>query len=139
MHFSAIVFAVLSVMAPFIDAVTVSYHTEFSDPNFSLNGVACSDGANGLERHDFRTLGDLPRFPMVGSVAAVGGWNSPNCGTCWKLTYEGKEVTILAIDHCASGFDLSAEAMDILTDGRAHELGRIDADAVQVSASECGM
>ncbi|KAJ6441204.1 cerato-platanin domain-containing protein [Purpureocillium lavendulum] len=137
MHFSGILFAALSVLVPFITAETVSWHPDFSNAGFSLNGVACSDGANGLQRKGYRTLGDLPTFPMIGSVSRVAGWNSPNCGTCWKLTHEGRTVTILAVDHCASGFDLSLEAMNALTGGRGVELGRIDAQAVQVPATEC--
>ncbi|GJN82874.1 hypothetical protein PLIIFM63780_006419 [Purpureocillium lilacinum] len=139
MHFSAILFAVLSVFVPFINAVTVSWHPDFSNSGFSLNGVACSDGANGMQKHGFWKLGDLPTFPMIGSVSAIAGWNSPNCGTCWKITYGGKSVTVLAIDHCAAGFDLSIEAMNVLTGNRANELGRIEAEAVQVASKECGM
>ncbi len=76
---------------------------------------------------------------MIGSVDAIAGWNSPSCGTCWRLTYEGHSVTVLAIDHCAAGFDLSSEAMNKLTNGRAVELGRVDAVAEPVSTSECGL
>jgi len=124
---------------PLTNPPAVSWHPDFSNSGFSLNGVACSDGANGMQKHGFWKLGDLPTFPMIGSVSAIAGWNSPNCGTCWKITYGGKSVTVLAIDHCAAGFDLSIEAMNVLTGNRANELGRIEAEAVQVASKECGM
>lgn len=61
------------------------------------------------------------------------------CGTCWQLTYGGRTINVLAIDHTATGFNLAEAAMNELTNGQAAALGRVDATAVQVAASECGL
>jgi hypothetical protein len=102
--------------------------------------VSCSDGANGLiTRYHWQTQGQIPRFPYIGGVQAVAGWNSPNCGTCWKLTYSGKTIYVLAVDHSAAGFNIGLDAMNALTNGNAVQYGRVDATASQVAVSNCGL
>lgn len=120
-------------------SVTVSYDNAYDDSGASLDTVACSDGSNGLLTKHFTTFGSLPSFPRVGGAAAVAGWNSPNCGTCWQLTYNGVSVNVLAIDHTDEGFNISEEAMNLLTNGQAVDLGRVTATATQVAASVCGL
>jgi Cerato-platanin len=80
----------------------------------------------------------------IGGAAAIKSWNSPNCGTCWQLTYtndKGKSTSInlLAVDVSDDGFNVSLEAMNALTNNLATELGRIDVQSVQVDASTCGL
>ncbi|KAF4449178.1 putative SnodProt1 precursor [Fusarium austroafricanum] len=121
-------------------AATVSYDPGYDQKGRSLDVVSCSDGKNGLEtRYGWKTQGQIPKFPYIGGAQAVAGWNSPNCGTCWKLTYKGKSINVLAIDHAASGFNISPTAMNALTNGQAIKLGRVDATAVQVPVSNCGL
>jgi hypothetical protein len=72
--------------------VTVSYDNTYDASGGSLSTVACSDGANGLLTKGFTTFGSLPSFPNIGGAAAVPGWNSTNCGTCWALSFNN--VTI---------------------------------------------
>lgn len=60
-------------------------------------------------------------------------------GNCYQITYSGKSVYMLAIDHAADGVNMSFEAMDDLTDGQADFLGRIDATVTLTSASNCGL
>lgn len=48
-------------------------------------------------------------------------------------------MTVLAVDHAGAGFNLALKAMNDLTNGQAVALGRIDATAVQVAASACGV
>ena len=69
----------------------------------------------------------------------MAGWNSPSCGTCWRLEYQGKSVNILAVDHADSGYNIGLKAMNTLTNGQAVQLGRVDAKATQVDASACGI
>jgi hypothetical protein len=107
-------------------------------PTTSLNNVACSNGNNGLVTKGFPTFGKLPSFPGVGGVFAVKGWNSPECGSCWKLTYGGKSIYVTAIDTISDGFDISLKAMNILTNNQAQALDSIDAQATQVARSFCG-
>jgi len=76
----------------------ISYHLYNSGD--SLNTVACSDGANGLEtRWGYSTLS--PLYPAVSAWSAVT-WNSPNCGKCIQLTNpsNGNTAYVTAIDQC---------------------------------------
>ncbi|KAH8909154.1 SnodProt1 [Coniochaeta sp. PMI_546] len=121
-------------------ATTVSYDTGYDDGSRSLSVVACSDGPNGLEtKYGWQTQSQVSRFPYIGGVEAVAGWNSPSCGTCWSATYNGKTIYILAVDHAASGLNIALDAMNDLTNGQAVFLGRVDAAVAQVDLSNCGL
>ena len=85
------------------------------------------------------TQGSLPAFPHIGGASTISGWNSPSCGSCYTLTWEGKSVTILAVDHAGAGFNIGQIALDELTGGRAVELGGVDAEWVEVGAGACGL
>ncbi|KAF5683596.1 eliciting plant response [Fusarium denticulatum] len=123
-----------------VSATTVSYDPGYGQSGRALTAVACSDGKNGLiTRYKWKTQGQIPKFPYIGGAQAVAGWNSPNCGTCWKLTYKGKSINVLAIDHTDSGFNISPAAMNALTNNQAVKLGRVDATATQVAISNCGL
>ena len=119
-------------------ADTVSFDTAYDQASQSLATVSCSDGANGLLTKGFTTFGSLPSFPFIGGAAAVAGFNSAACGTCWSLTFKGTTINVLAIDH-STGFNIAEEAMNNLTNGNAVAFGRIDATAQQVNASLCGL
>nr|ABE73692.1 eliciting plant response-like protein [Trichoderma atroviride] len=130
----------LALFTAAVSADTVSYDTGYDDASRSLTVVSCSDGANGLiTRYHWQTQGQIPRFPYIGGVQAVAGWNSPSCGTCWKLTYSGKTIYVLAVDHSAAGFNIGLDAMNALTNGNAVQYGRVDATASQVAVSNCGL
>ena len=120
-------------------AVTVSYDQTYDNASGSLDTVACSDGPNGLETKGYTTFGSLPHFPNIGGAAAVAGWDSPQCGTCWQLTYNGKSINVLAIDHTDAGFNIALEALNTLTNNQGTFLGRINATATQVASSVCGL
>lgn len=130
---SAILFAVPSI------ADSVSFDTVYDNKAQSLATVACSDGSNGLLTKGFKTFGDLPSFPNIGGAAAVTGFNSAGCGTCWALTFNGTTVNVLAIDVASPGFNIAEAAMNTLTKGQAVFLGRVNATAKQVAASVCGL
>jgi len=78
---------------------------------------------------------------MVGASAEVPGWNSPQCGKCFKINYKGNNIYVTAVDHAGTGFVLSKAAMDALTGGQATAIGRITTGAayVQVAQSFCKM
>ncbi|OSX64905.1 hypothetical protein POSPLADRAFT_1178475 [Postia placenta MAD-698-R-SB12] len=142
MKFSSIVVSFTALLVPTVFAqttVTVSYDQTYDTGSQSLNTVACSDGPNGLESKGYTTFDSLPDFPYIGGAAAVGGWDSAECGTCWALTYDGITINVLAIDSTLSGFNIALTAMNALTDNQAEFLGRVDASAVQVDASVCGL
>lgn len=118
----------------------MSYDLGFEDADRSLEAVTCSNGANGIiDRWGWETQGEIPDFPNIGGAYVVTGWNSSGCGTCWKLEFDGNSVNILAIDLATDGFNIGLTAMNTLTDGKAEELGRIDATATQVDLAECGI
>ena len=139
MQFKAIAVAALALFASSALGVTVSYDQTYDSSSTSLANVACSDGTNGLLTKGFTTFGSLPHFPNIGGAAAIAGWNSASCGTCWQLTYNGKSINVLAVDHTDSGFNIALEAMNTLTNNQAVFLGRVDATARQVAASNCGL
>lgn len=128
----------LAALFSVASADIVRYNTFYDNPGTSLNDVACSNGDNGLVTKGFATFGSLPSFPAIGGVFAVSGWNSPECGSCWELTYNGKSIYVTAIDTISDGFDISLEAMNILTSNQAQQLDSIDAYAKQVGACFCG-
>lgn len=137
MKFTTILSATL-LFAGSVFADTVSYDQTYDNKGQSLATVACSDGANGLLTRGFTTFGSLPSFPFIGGAAAIPGWNSTQCGTCWNLAFNGTSINILAIDH-STGFNIALEALNKLTNNNAVQIGRINAVATQVAASVCGL
>ncbi|CAL1703220.1 unnamed protein product [Somion occarium] len=137
MQFTFVTVVLSFVAATF--ATSVSFDPTYDQASASLGNVACSDGSNGLITKGFDTFGSLKNFPNIGGAAAVEGWNSAACGTCWKLTYNGQSINVLAIDVAIDGFNVSEEAMNTLTGGQAEQLGRVDATVEQLDASACGL
>ncbi|KAG6831215.1 hypothetical protein H0H92_012012 [Tricholoma furcatifolium] len=142
MKFAALL-ALLPALALGQTTVSVSYDELYDNSAGSMDSVACSNGPNGLDP-PYSTFGDLPNFPFIGGAQAIAGWDSPNCGTCWSLTYTTSkgaaiQIDVLAIDVALNGFNIALEAMNTLTDGQAEFLGRVNATAIQVDASICGL
>ncbi|KAL5536653.1 hypothetical protein ACEPAF_476 [Sanghuangporus sanghuang] len=138
MNFTTLFTTLLFATASF--AVRAGFDNTYDDADASMNIVVCSDGANGLASR-FPTFGSVPTFPNIGGASAIPGWNSPQCGTCWQLTYSGtgNSIFVTAIDHADDGFNLSQEALDTLTNGRAVEFGVVDVTATRVDSSACGL
>jgi len=139
-------FAALAALCAvaFASPSTLSWDDVYDDSGASLAIVACSDGTNGLLTRGFTTFGSLTNFPNIGGVPAITGFNSASCGTCWKVTYTNsqgvqKSINVLGIDTGAKGFNVAKAAMNTLTNGQADQLGRVDVDAEQIDASNCGL
>ena len=136
----ASIFLTAIIMAAFTAATTVSYDPGYDLPSHSMNDVSCSDGANGLTtRYGWQTQDRIPNFPHIGGSSTIAGWNSPQCGQCFAVTYLNRTVHILAIDRAASGLNIGEKAMDELTDNQAVQLGRVEADVTGVASSNCGL
>ncbi|KAI0737994.1 Cerato-platanin [Daedaleopsis nitida] len=118
--------------------VSVSYDESYDNPYGAMDAVACSDGAYGLKSKGYGTFGALRHFPYIGGTAAVPGWNSDQCGTCWELSWRGRSVYVVALDHAQDGWNVAHAAMDALTGGQASMYGRIDAIASPVESWRCG-
>jgi len=121
------------------------YDNTYDNANLSTLELACSDGPNGLYTKGYHTLGSIPRFPNVGGSGTIGGWNSPNCGACYQLTYTPpppgtpQTINIVAVDVAAPGtFVLSQAALDTLTGGQAVMLGSVNVSWSPAAPSACG-
>jgi hypothetical protein len=122
------------------NAVSVSWDSGYDQAGRSLTAVSCSDGNNGLiTKYGWQTQGQIPGFPMIGGAQKIAGWNDAQCGSCWSLTWNGRTVHVLAMDHTATGFNVAKHAMNRLTNGRADELGRVNAKAKRVGLKKCGI
>ncbi|EJD54753.1 immunomodulatory protein [Auricularia subglabra TFB-10046 SS5] len=137
---------VLSVLATALSASgiafattgAVSYDEAYDNAKLSTRSIACSDGSNGLATKGYKAIGALPSFPNVGGIPAIAGWNSPKCGTCWRLTYGTRNITFTAIDK-AQTINVSRAALDKLTGNQAAMLGHVQAVYQQVSSKYCGI
>lgn len=143
MRFTSIMsFALLAasaLAAPAATTLRVSYDRAYDNRSSSLDTVACSDGSHGLKTKGFSTFGSLKNFPNIGGAQYIAGWNSASCGSCYQLKYNGKTINVLAIDHADSGFNLSLQAMNKLTNNQAENLGAIQAIVTPLAASACGL
>ncbi|EAU37999.1 allergen Asp f 15 precursor [Aspergillus terreus NIH2624] len=140
MKIAAATLALLGALLPAASAqqsVSVSYDQRYDVAGSSMNTVSCSDGVNGLTSK-WPTFGSVPKFPHIGGSPTIPGWNSPNCGKCYKLTYGGKSIFVTAIDAAPGGFNLALSAMNDLTNGQAVNLGRVQATYQEVAKSNCG-
>ncbi|TKA68289.1 hypothetical protein B0A55_04293 [Friedmanniomyces simplex] len=119
---------------------SVSYDPGYDDKSRSMTAVSCSDGVNGLiTKYGWQTQGAIPDFPYIGGSDTIAGWNSPSCGECFAVTWNGRTIHMLAIDHTATGLNMAEEAMNDLTGGQAVFLGRIDGAVVVVDVGLCGV
>ena len=118
-------------------AVRASYDPTYDNPNGSMWGVACSNGKNGLVE-EFPTFGDVPSFPFIGGAPGVT-WNSTQCGSCWRLFFEGRIIYLTAVDYAGSGFNIARAALDYLTDGHAVEWGSAEVTAQEIGRDRCGL
>lgn len=123
---------------------SLSYEPKYDVGSTHLSQVACSDGDFGLLSENFTTYDSLPTFARIGGAPAISGWNDPQCGSCYEITYTSatgasNSIIMTAIDVGSQGFNVGTEAMDQLTGGRAIELGRVDVTYTQVSREQCGL
>ena len=117
-------------------SVKVTFDQTYDNPSYSLSNVACSNGDNGLNP-PYAQFGDLPGFPYIGGSSFVEAWNSPNCGSCWKLTYKGTSIYVTLVDSYYQGFNIAKQAMDVLTDNNSDD-GPVQIVATQAPKAYCG-
>lgn len=144
MKFTTLAATLLSVITPLASAAsgTASWDSVYDSASTSTLVVACSDGVNGLYTKGYKTLGALPKFPLVGAAPTIAGWNSPNCGKCFSVTYKSKTIYVTGVDTSRSTTDfvLSKSALNTLTGGLADQLGRVPITWTQLaSGANCGM
>ncbi|OAX34119.1 Cerato-platanin-domain-containing protein [Rhizopogon vinicolor AM-OR11-026] len=132
-HIVALLSAFAAALAESIP-VKVTYDSTYSNPDGSLNNVACSNG--------YTTFSSLPSFPFIGGIPGAT-WNSPLCGTCWQLNYttpagSNTSVYITVVDLSAN-FNISPETFNALTNNNltTFNSGSFTASAAQVDAANC--
>jgi hypothetical protein len=119
---------------------TITYNGIFEDANTSVKEFACWNGKEGslIEDQGWVSLEDLP-FVLAG-YEGVDGPDSPLCGTCWIVEYEGRDRPMIVIDSAKAGFTTGIKTMDSLTGGKAAKLGRANVTAIQSPVlSDCGI
>lgn len=116
-----------------VSAITVSltFDGAYSVADQPLTAFSCV-GLDGATR-----VNQLPGFPNVTATVFVERNLSPNCGTCWQLTFEDRSINLLAIDHAPQGFVASPFTVSFLTNNEGITNGRVDVDAIQVDPSLC--
>ncbi|KAK2755986.1 hypothetical protein FQN54_005783 [Arachnomyces sp. PD_36] len=133
--------AIISLILPLValaqNTASISYDTVYDNPSLDLLTTSCSDGKNGLVTKGYKVASDLPSFPNIGGALSIPGWNSPNCGKCYGITFEGKTIYVTAVDKAVGGFNLSKKAMNNLTGGRAEALGRVNAQYFPAQRAKC--
>ncbi|KAL0580385.1 hypothetical protein V5O48_001630 [Marasmius crinis-equi] len=138
--FSSTIASAILTLLPAISAVQLQYDAAYDNSGQSMNTVACSDGSNGLASR-YSTFGSVPS--RVAAADVIGGWNSPNCGACFRLSYTSggttRSINVVAVDVAGSGFNVGKNAMDELTNGQAVALGKIDVQSERLSSSDCGL
>ncbi|PCH42249.1 immunomodulatory protein [Wolfiporia cocos MD-104 SS10] len=136
---TAIASALCLLPVAFANTYKITYDQFYDNKDASLNSTACSNGPNGLITKGYTTLGSLPDFPYIGGSFAVPHWDSPGCGTCWQLNYNGTTIDVLAVDTAGVGFNLALEAFEVLGGETGVEAGFVYATATQVDSSVCGL
>ncbi|KAI6754016.1 hypothetical protein HG530_013192 [Fusarium avenaceum] len=119
---------------------TITYNGIFEDDKTSVKEFACWNGKEGslIEDQRWESLEDLA-FPLAG-YEGVDGPDSPLCGTCWIVEYEGRNRPMIIIDSAKSGLTTGFKTMDSLTGGKAANLGRVNVTAIQSPVlSDCGI
>ncbi|KAJ4129769.1 hypothetical protein NW768_006738 [Fusarium equiseti] len=119
---------------------TITYNGIFDDINTSVKEFACWNGKPGslIEDQGWVSLEDLP-FAIAG-YEGVDGPDSPLCGTCWTIEYEGRNRPMIVIDSAKSGFTTGIHTVNSLTGGKATYLGRVNVTAIQSPhLADCGL
>ncbi|TFB06920.1 Protein SnodProt1 [Trichoderma ghanense] len=137
MHLSGLFQVAALVGSAAAETMSATFNTLYEDPSRSLSEVTCWRKNIGfMPNLDWTLQQDAAGF--IG-LDKINGLNSGKCFTCWRLSYEGRAISLLALDGTDSGVVMSFRALQYLTDGRAQELGRVEIDAVEADTSECGV
>jgi hypothetical protein len=70
-----------------------TYSPIYDNSAQSTSTVDCA-GTITQKNSGWTNFGDLPNFPYIGGADVVTEFDGPGCGTCWKLSYQGKSVNV---------------------------------------------
>ncbi|EJD06252.1 uncharacterized protein FOMMEDRAFT_26973 [Fomitiporia mediterranea MF3/22] len=99
----------------------------FDDPFIIMAATTCGS----ILSPTFPESGDIPAFPRLGATAFITSSDTSACGTCWRLSQEGRDephTFVFMINPAAEGFLISGTAFDDLTGG--------DDDPIYVEATQ---
>ena len=113
----------------------LTYSQIYDNAGDSIDNAACGDQLSSK----WPTFGSIPTFPAIGGSYAVGNFASPNCGSCWLLQNQTKDVSVYftAIDFAAEGFISSEETFFQIGGEAGLQAGSIEVWATQVDESNC--
>lgn len=136
--FSALVALAISTScsAQGFGSTRITYNVLYDNPGLSSSFLACSQWA---AENNYTTLSDVPNFPYVGAANVVSATNTGNCGDCYSIFDErtGNLIDVTVVDATGTGFVISLQAMNDLTDGNSIFLDVVTAIVDQVPNDQC--
>jgi hypothetical protein len=94
----------------------------------------------------YPTFGSLPSFSNIGASYAVGTIDSPDCGSCWNISYTRSDdktttaIYVTAVDPASyDEFVVSPEAFSKLEGQQALYRELIYVEATRVQKGYCGL
>jgi len=140
LFFTQVAHALPQAATPTPTPLRAAFDGTFDNSTYSLNNIACSNGANGLTAK-YTTFDKVPNYPYTGGAFDIA-WNSPNCGGCWSIASSNPSnsasIYMTAVDTAGHGFNLGSAAFKALNGGKTGS-GAIDVVATKVPRSYCGL
>lgn len=118
--------------------ILVTYNAIYDKSSRPLSEVACWNKKTGSigDFFEWKTRGNIPANVLA--MDTITNPTSTGCLSCWELTYNERTALFLGIDGADSGFVVSLQGMNSITNGKAVKLNRIDAIAMEVDLTSCG-
>ena len=111
-----------------------AYHNDkYDNKENSISSITCYQSLHATYKH----LGDLPNYPYIGGYKDGNG-----CGSCWEIVYGTNSpitIYVLSVDNSNSGFQLSVNAMNTLTNGHGTQYVSIAVQVTAADKSKCGL
>ncbi|KAI5815027.1 allergen Asp F13 [Pyronema omphalodes] len=128
-----------SAVGPTTGTADIKIGEVYDNPGLSMLSTSCSDGVYGLVTK-WSTVGAVPNYPFVGAGPMIQ-WNSPQCGNCFSITYQGrttKTIYVTAIDSTGGSmnFNIATAAFSVLTGGNT-ALGSVKATYAPADMKMC--
>ncbi|EPS35891.1 hypothetical protein H072_10655 [Dactylellina haptotyla CBS 200.50] len=141
MKFTTIATALFVAVA---SATELKYDTNFDySTNLPLTSFACSDGANGLiTKTGAQNAQQLKAKLKPNTYIVAGGiqgWNSPNCGQCWRARApNGVTAQFVLIDKATPPYIVGGtEMFKLLSPSKTLQEGHVTVYVTELSRDAC--